>query len=342
MKVQLLDKTSNRTPRVIYKDLSNNLLTDDQANCYPGIDGFSVSNGVLTQDLSRSHNETGSGMVVVSANGPSGLTALSIPCTPGIQYEYKLYTKAWTSEDVPNFNLEARFYNSGGTLLDTIYGQYIQKDEEWKGDVIWATAPATSTYMTLTLVYSNMVAGYTFWWSDAYVRDSNDETNERGNVISSVIPVTAPRLNYYSTNGQRISEAVSGCTDETGGERQRVCFILDYLLQSRIKYYYYEGHLYTATQVVQKKKGNCCDLARLVNSLASSTSVSQGSPISVQRYIQGTITYQGSDYNHVWNELYVNGKWYTLDPMNYVICGSPQTFGTIKEITNRIYTGNPC
>jgi hypothetical protein len=342
MKINVLDKTSNRQPRVMYKDLSNNLLTDDQANCYPGIDGFSVSNGVLNQDLTRSHNDTGSAHVYVSANGPSGLTALSIPASPGVMYEYSLYTKAWTNEDLPNFSLEARFYNSGGTLLSTIVGPYIQKDEEWKGGIIWATAPANTATTTLTLVYSDMLTNYSYWWSDACVRDSNDETNEEGDVITSALPVSTPTINYYSTRGQRTSHAFSGCPKDVGGLRKRACYILDYLINSRIKYYYYTGHQLSTTEVIQDKKGNCCDLSRLVDSIAGSTSIVEGLPITTKRYVVGTITYQGADYPHVWNELYLDGKWYTIDATNYITSGTPQVLGTIKTITNRIYTGNPC
>ncbi len=330
-----------RVPRVIYKDTSLNLLLDTQANAYPDLTGLvSAGHCDLEMDLTRSNNGTGSCKGQMNADGIGAIEATNIPVIAGHTYQFKTHTMAYADE-TDKYNLEARFYNSGGTLLQTNYGPLFARSEDWTGAVIWETAPTNATKAKMTLVYNDMDSSYSFWWSDASVIDINRETSV-GAVISSTNPVTQTTLNYYSTEGQRVAEVWPGCSSESGGQRGRVCHILESLINWGIKYKYYTGHVRTSTKVIQEKVGNCCDLVRLVRDMAIDTSIQKGSVISKYRFVEGDILYNGVVYDHVWIELYVNGTWYTLDPTNFITTGNPSVFGTIQTITNRIYSGNPC
>ena len=153
---------------------------------------------------------------------------------------------------------------------------------------------------------------------------------------------TVPK--YDSELGLSVEFPNPKCSPTTTGEALRYCYILWFLKNTRIKYVYYTGTVRTYQEVIKDRLGNCCDLAQLVDTLASQTGMDTkcGDPITQRRYAKGSIYIDGISYNHVLNEFYLDNRWKPLDPTNYLTNGSAGYFeyGTIDEY---IESGNdPC
>lgn len=129
----------------------------------------------------------------------------------------------------------------------------------------------------------------------------------RSGVTERSDPTKATGLDYESTSGQSNIKSSSNCTKANiNSPSYRLCYLKKFLKTSGIKYYYYDGHRYTPSQVISKKMGNCCDLSRLCKTILVSTSLPSGTagqPMSNVRYVVGTIDYGGKGYRHAWIEV---------------------------------------
>ncbi len=101
-------------------------------------------------------------------------------------------------------------------------------------------------------------------------------------------------------------------------------------VRDHCNYSYYYGTRYGATGTLEKLKGNCVDMSRLIVALARIT----GLPA---RYKYGTCYFLVSHHwiSHVWANIYVRGKWYAADATN-----TKNLFGVIKSWNTKNYIFN--
>jgi transglutaminase-like putative cysteine protease len=91
-------------------------------------------------------------------------------------------------------------------------------------------------------------------------------------------------------------------------------------------YTFYDGTKYGAAGTLKAMTGNCCDTSNLIVALARDDGISA-------RYIHGYCQFSsGTWYDHVWVQLYVNGKWYNADGISY-----SNSLGVIKNWKTATY-----
>lgn len=169
-----------------------------------------------------------------------------------------------------------------------------------------------------------------------------------------VDPETGNTMKNYDSDGVLGTNAsYPGCTNTANlpanSVIRRYCHITWALKNYyKTKYTYYQGHKKSINQVIQEKEGNCCDLSRLVDKIASDNLIcirECGAPVTTRRYVLVDITVGGNDYTHLYNELYINNEWMILDATNYLLNGSARNvYGTVKGVIGRIDSadGTPC
>jgi len=82
-------------------------------------------------------------------------------------------------------------------------------------------------------------------------------------------------------------------------------------VRDKLGYSFYYGTKYGAAGTLKHMTGNCCDTANLLVALARDDGITS-------RYIHGYCHFtSGNWYDHVWAQLYVNGKWYTADAISF-------------------------
>lgn len=357
MKIRTVNKVVKKTPKIVYIQDTTNLLSDQQAEQVEGISELDATDGLggfgnnnVTQDTIISQNNTCSCRADMTSSGSGIISAINVPCLPNTSYTGKVFIKADTDSETANFYLQLLFYDSGGTLLGfsslSSLANASSIQDDFGATLIRGTSPTGTTKLRLKLQFDYLNNGDKFWWSNASVIDSNQEstTYPQGAVATVDLPVTVGDIDYTSTSPQFSSLRVTGCSNDVGGQRRRYCYILNYLKYSGIKYLYYLNHLYSYTQVITKKIGNCCDLSRLVVEIASNAigTGDSGDTITMYRYCKANITYKGETFSHVWVELRVNGEWKTIDPTNYITRGDPNRLGELSGSITYYYSGNPC
>ncbi|MDH7507690.1 MAG: transglutaminase domain-containing protein [Candidatus Thermoplasmatota archaeon] len=141
---------------------------------------------------------------------------------------------------------------------------------------------------------------------------------------------------YLGSNIKR-SSTVPSCGDNATTSEKNYCWLVDKIKNSGVKYSYYTGHLYSWSDVLKKKVGNCCDLTRLVNQYC-------GTKGMTRRYVTGLITVGGNDYYHVWNEILVNNSFIIFDPVSLLLGkGVGNVYGYLKAVTGYVSSAqNPC
>ncbi len=165
------------------------------------------------------------------------------------------------------------------------------------------------------------------------------------NVIGADLTPPETRKPDYETRTPKSSKGQH--PPRTRGQQGRFNHILWYTKKHRrVRYVHYTGHRFTWEQVIQRREGNCCDLARLVNRIATQTGLVPlcGDPLPQVNYVQGRVFYRGRNYTHVWCEVMVNGRWRTIDMVHYLLSGCPSVFGRVTKIHwKRNAVGiNPC
>ncbi len=98
-------------------------------------------------------------------------------------------------------------------------------------------------------------------------------------------------------------------------------------VRDNLGYTFYYGTKYGAAGTLKAMTGNCCDTANLIVALARV----DGIPA---RYIHGYCQFikSGTWYDHVWAQLYVNGKWYNTDGISL-----NNSFGIIRNWNTSTY-----
>lgn len=147
-----------------------------------------------------------------------------------------------------------------------------------------------------------------------------------------------------------------GCTEgsvnyapPSNSQRRRYCHIAHTINSYyKIGYEYYEGHRYSINEVIQRGGGNCCDVSRLVNELATETlecTTKCGGQITEAQYVVCGIIYNGTLYQHIYNELLVDGEWLIFDGVSQLLKRNcREVFGQFQGVISRIPNSNtaPC
>jgi hypothetical protein len=137
--------------------------------------------------------------------------------------------------------------------------------------------------------------------------------------------ITAGMTLHVSPNPSSVSSLASslaiGSTSKYITAVRLFNWVRDYL-----GYTFYYGTKYGAAGTLKAMTGNCCDTANLIVALARY----DGIPA---RYIHGYCHFKsGNWYDHVFAQLYVNGKWYYADGTSV-----HNSLGTIKNWNTSTY-----
>ena len=90
-------------------------------------------------------------------------------------------------------------------------------------------------------------------------------------------------------------------------------------VRDNIEYNYYSNSLQGAALTLTRGSGNCCDQSNLLVSMCRVVGLTV-------RYVHGYCHFSDGWYGHVWTEIYVNGNWYSADPVS-----TRNTFGAINN-----------
>ncbi len=91
-------------------------------------------------------------------------------------------------------------------------------------------------------------------------------------------------------------------------------------VRNNIKYSFYRNTQRGAVKTLNDRKGNCVDQAHLLVALSRAAGIPA-------RYVHGRCKFtSGNTYGHVWAEVWVKGRWYSVDPTSV-----RNTFGAIKS-----------
>jgi transglutaminase-like putative cysteine protease len=153
------------------------------------------------------------------------------------------------------------------------------------------------------------------------------------------LPTTEFNIQDYSSDIATLKVTPTpACTKKSNIYERTYCAITNNFKKKKIQYKYYTGHGLTRSQVLQKKYGNCCDLARVVDEWAKPK-------ISTRRYVKGVIELSGVEFDHIWNQLFINDQWLNYDAVSLLTGAKPgHVYGNPKTITEYISSTNndPC
>jgi hypothetical protein len=91
-------------------------------------------------------------------------------------------------------------------------------------------------------------------------------------------------------------------------------------VRNNIKYSFYRNTQRGAVKALNDRKGNCVDQAHLLVALSRAAGIPA-------RYVHGRCRFtSGNTYGHVWAEVWVKGRWYSVDSTSV-----RNTFGVIKS-----------
>ena len=122
--------------------------------------------------------------------------------------------------------------------------------------------------------------------------------------------ITAGLTLHVSPNPSSVSSLASSLAIGSTSKRETAIRLFDWV-RDYLGYTYYYGTKYGAAGTLKAMTGNCCDTANLIVALARY----DGIPA---RFIHGYCQFKsGNWYDHVWAQLYVNGKWYNADGISY-------------------------
>lgn len=91
-------------------------------------------------------------------------------------------------------------------------------------------------------------------------------------------------------------------------------------VRNNVKYSFYRNTQRGAVKTLNDRKGNCVDQAHLLVALSRAAGIPA-------RYVHGRCRFtSGNTYGHVWAEVWVKGRWYSVDSTSI-----RNTFGVIKS-----------
>ena len=122
--------------------------------------------------------------------------------------------------------------------------------------------------------------------------------------------VTAGLTLHVSPNPSSVSSLASSLAIGSTSKYTTAVRLFDWV-RDNLGYTFYYGTKYGAVGTLKAMTGNCCDTANLIVALARDDEISA-------RYIHGYCQFKsGTWYDHVWAQLYVNGKWHNADGISY-------------------------
>lgn len=111
--------------------------------------------------------------------------------------------------------------------------------------------------------------------------------------------------NCQVTNSQiqNLAQQITGGSNDINAATRLFNWVRD-----NVSYSFYYNTQRGAVKTMNDRKGNCVDQAHLLVALSRAAGIPA-------RYVHGTCKFtSGNTYGHVWAEVWVNGKWYTVDP----------------------------
>jgi hypothetical protein len=122
--------------------------------------------------------------------------------------------------------------------------------------------------------------------------------------------ITAGLTLTVSPNTSSIYSLASSLTIGSTSKHDTAVRLFDWV-RDYLGYTFYYGTKYGAAGTLKAMTGNCCDTSNLIVALARD----EGIPA---RFIHGYCQFKsGKWYDHVWAQLYVNGKWCNADGISY-------------------------
>ena len=122
--------------------------------------------------------------------------------------------------------------------------------------------------------------------------------------------ITAGLTLHVSPNPSSVSSLASSLAIGSTSKYDTAVRLFDWV-RDYLGYTFYYGTKYGAAGTLKAMTGNCCDTSNLIVALARDDGISA-------RYIHGYCQFKsGTWYDHVWAQLYVNGKWYNADGISY-------------------------
>jgi uncharacterized protein YpmS len=138
-------------------------------------------------------------------------------------------------------------------------------------------------------------------------------------VPNDLIAYTQPSNNCQSDNPAIIALANSLIANANSA-RNAAENIFNWV-RDKISYSFYANTKRGAVRTLNDRTGNCVDQTHLLIALSRAAGIPA-------KYMHGTCTFftSGNTYGHVWAEVWVNGRWYSVDTTS-----SRNTFGVIKN-----------
>jgi transglutaminase-like putative cysteine protease len=122
--------------------------------------------------------------------------------------------------------------------------------------------------------------------------------------------ITAGLTLHVSPNPSSVSSLASSLAIGSTSKYDTAVRLFDWV-RDYLGYTFYYGTKYGAAGTLKAMTGNCCDTSNLIVALARDDGISA-------RYIHGYCQFKsGTWYDHIWAQLYVNGKWYNADGISY-------------------------
>jgi hypothetical protein len=145
------------------------------------------------------------------------------------------------------------------------------------------------------------------------------------NIASQGLKIKTTTVKTIAINTSSVSALAkslsAGCTTNL----QKATKIYNWV-RDNINYAFYYNTKYGANGTLQKRLGNCCDIANLLVALARDAGIQA-------RYEHGSCKFtSGNWYGHVWAQVYVNGKWVNADATS-----SRNSLGVIKNWNTATY-----
>ena len=145
------------------------------------------------------------------------------------------------------------------------------------------------------------------------------------NIASQGLKINTTTVKSVPINTSSVSALAKSLSTGCTTDLQKATKIYNWV-RDNINYAFYYDTKYGANGTLQKRLGNCCDMANLLVALARDAGIQA-------RYVHGSCKFSsGNWYGHVWAQVYVNGKWVNADATS-----SRNSLGVIKNWNTATY-----
>ena len=177
-------------------------------------------------------------------------------------------------------------------------------DEEYDSTDIISAAKVTFEGKSLaeTTANSDIIAkwGYVTESEECSTTSSSGTSSSTTSISDTTLKDTA-QISKYNINSKIVNQALS--IAKKGNSQYDNLRLLFNWCAKNISYVGYSGSQRKAIGCLNKRGGNCCDNANLLIAMARSIGIKA-------RYAHAKMA---NGNGHVWDEYYVNGKWFTAD-----------------------------